>query len=90
MAYEVRKVVCKADDYPGQYQMMHCQPGDKLFLLARPGAPIYNVGDVYQEWGNPWRVHRVYYARRPWWRFWEPKRVQGYQVMYVDEVSSND
>lgn len=74
MTYEFKKVVCKADDYPGQYQIGPLERGDKFVYVVKPDDPECKPGDLFQLW----------------WQFWKRKRPMEDILSYDGEVNHND
>ena len=90
MAYEFKKVVCKADDYPGQYQIGPLERGDKFVYVVKPDDPECKPGDPFQLGNHLFFAWQIVYKPRKWWQFWKRKRPMEYIPSYDGEVNHND
>lgn len=54
------------------------QKGDRIFLY---GDPKVKVGQPYRTY--PAIVSKVWYWPRPWWKFWEKKKIYGFEILWI-------
>lgn len=53
--------------------------GDTIFL--KYNGEKYKLGQKYKDY--PAIIKEIYYAPRPWWKFWKKKDILGYLIMFV-------
>ena len=78
---EIKKIVMRAEDYPGQGRVMKLEPGDGFYISYK--GVRFKPGQKYYDY--PAIVSEVVYKPKPWYLFWKKKEIYGYFIRWIGE-----